>query len=279
MVVMRIAEFVRFIKEREKVRVAKEAGKPWPWTKDEILQVYRFCNVRREDDAVTRWIADNWRTPHATDPDLWFAMVVARLFNKSATLGAIGYPVPWRPATVKRKLVELRTKGPIFNAAYIVSTNGKPGDKLNYLFDQVFAPLWSDRRFLRPHASETLARYHRQLMEYDGLGNFMAAQIIADMKYVAPLAHSEDWSTWAAPGPGSSRGLNRLYARPVGEPWGRAGEWLGALQRLGAVVAPMIAPLVLHMQDLQNCLCEFDKYERVRLGEGYPKQLYRAPPW
>jgi hypothetical protein len=30
-------------------------------------------------------------------------------------------------------------------------------------------------------------------------------------------------------------------------------------------------------QNLQNCLCEFDKYERVRLGEGRPKQLYRPP--
>jgi hypothetical protein len=31
----------------------------------------------------------------------------------------------------------------------------------------------------------------------------------------------------------------------------------------------------LHAQDIQNCLCEFDKYERVRLGEGTPKQLYK----
>jgi len=29
--------------------------------------------------------------------------------------------------------------------------------------------------------------------------------------------------------------------------------------------------------DLQNCACEFDKYMRVKLGEGEPKQLYRKP--
>ncbi len=28
----------------------------------------------------------------------------------------------------------------------------------------------------------------------------------------------------------------------------------------------------LHAQDLQNCLCEFDKWMRVRLGEGKPKR-------
>jgi hypothetical protein len=32
----------------------------------------------------------------------------------------------------------------------------------------------------------------------------------------------------------------------------------------------------LHAQDLQNCLCEFDKYERVRLGEGRPKAKYNG---
>jgi hypothetical protein len=30
----------------------------------------------------------------------------------------------------------------------------------------------------------------------------------------------------------------------------------------------------LHAQDVQNCLCEFDKYERVRLGEGKPRSTY-----
>jgi len=34
----------------------------------------------------------------------------------------------------------------------------------------------------------------------------------------------------------------------------------------------------IHMQDLQNCLCEFDKYERVRLGEGRPRNGYRGLP-
>jgi hypothetical protein len=33
-------------------------------------------------------------------------------------------------------------------------------------------------------------------------------------------------------------------------------------------------PLNLHAQDIQNCLCEFDKYMRVKLGQGTPKQLY-----
>mgnify|MGYP003335523726 CR=1 FL=1 len=30
----------------------------------------------------------------------------------------------------------------------------------------------------------------------------------------------------------------------------------------------------LCLQDTQNVLCEFDKYERARLGQGRPKQRY-----
>ena len=43
-------------------------------------------------DRTTRWIADNWRTPHVDDPDVWFAMVIARFVNWPDTLAALGYP-------------------------------------------------------------------------------------------------------------------------------------------------------------------------------------------
>ena len=47
-----------------------------------------------------------------------------------------------------------------------------------------------------------------------GLGPFLAAQIVADLKHVAPLDAATDWWTLARPGPGSERGLNRVRGRP-----------------------------------------------------------------
>ena len=32
---------------------------------------------------------------------------------------------------------------------------------------------------------------------------------------------------------------------------------------------------VLEMRDIEHCLCEFDKYERVRLGQGKPRAKYK----
>lgn len=284
---MRTKELAKFVIARDAVREAKEAGKPKPWTKDAILQQYRFCNVHREDDAVTRWIAENWRGPHSGEVDLWFAMVVARLFNLPSTLAAIGYPVPWRSERTRKQLRAIQARGTnVFNAAYIVSTNGMRMDKVDYVIDVILDPLWEARKLYRPDPKgESFAFYHERLMKARGLGSFMAAQVIADLKYAQPWYNEEfklpttqasDWWTFAASGPGSRRGLNRVCRRRVDEHW-REDDWRAELAMLLKAITthlPVQIGSKLHAQDLQNCLCEFDKYERVRLGEGTPKQLY-----
>ena len=52
------------------------------------------------------------------------------------------------------------------------------------------------------------------------------------------------------------------------------------LQQLHVEMKPLLRRVMprMHAQDLQNCLCEFDKYERERLGEGHPKQRYPGLP-
>src|SRR5437762_946187 len=101
---------VYWIKEREKIRMLKGAGSVQPWTTDLILATYRFCNVHREDDRVTVWLRQNWREPHAADPDLWFAMVIARHLNLPDSLAEVGYPVPWSPKGQKRFTEVLATR-------------------------------------------------------------------------------------------------------------------------------------------------------------------------
>ena len=43
----------------------------------------------------------------------------------------------------------------------------------------------------------------------------MAYQAVVDMRFTALLADAPDVATWAAAGPGTMRGLNRLHGRPV----------------------------------------------------------------
>lgn len=273
---MRSAELAAFIRERELISVKKAKGLPRPWTSDPILATYRFCNVRREDDRVTRWLREDWYPDFGNHEDIWFTAVVARLLNLPASLDAVRELVlPFKRAAFARELGQRKKRGEKnFNAAYIVSTNGLAMDKIDYITDNVLSILWSDRERLRPKAEDTLDVYHRVLMTYDGLGSFLAAQVVADLKYVdgCPLKDAEDWWTFAASGPGSRRGLNRVMGWPPGDIWNEA-RWRLQLQKL--LDSPDIKPFRLHAQDLQNCLCEFDKYERARLGEGKPKQLYK----
>jgi len=262
----------KFIKERYSISLKKDAGLPKPWTKDPILQQYRFCSVYREHDKVTKWIAKNWRDNHKDEPDLWFAMAVARFINWPPTLASLCFPVPWDPREFKRVLHRrMEQDQQVFTGVYIIPS---AGPKIDYICDEVLTPLWGDRDEIRPKGYDTLDGFHEILLEHNGLGSFMAAQIVADMKYVEPLLSAKDWHTWAASGPGSRRGLNYVCDRQGH--WKEA-EWRKVLGILHHWIDHKIEKAgmpELHAQDLQNCLCEFGKYERTRLGEGKPRSRY-----
>lgn len=267
---MMVKELNAFIRERESIRKKHDADAPMPWTDDPILATYRFCNVHREDDRVTKWIAANWRTVHKEDPDLWFAMLVARLTNLPSTMHAIGYPVPWNPDRVRDEMKVMREMGAkLFNPAYLIGTQGTAGDKVDFLVDMVWTKMWADRKHLRPDESDTLNTFAQRLLPHFGMGTFIVGQVVADLKYVYPLRGAADWHSFAMSGPGSRRGLNRVLGRDKNAPWKEV-EWKAALAGLHKSVTT-----IMHAQDLQNCLCEFDKYMRAKTGEGSPKQHYR----
>lgn len=271
---MRAKELAAFIRERESIRVKKESGKPRPWTKDPILGKYRFCNVHREDDAVTRWLRKEFYPYFGSNPDVWFVAIVARLLNNPESLWDVrGCLLPFNPKMFS-KILDLRVtrKQKNFNAAYIVSTNGMAIEKIEYVAYNILNVIWGERENMRPSRKDSLQVYHSMLMQFDGLGSFIAAQVVADLKYLPPLKDADDWWTFAASGPGSRRGLNRVMGRAVDAPW-REAAWHTQLTEL--LNTPMIRTFGLHAQDLQNSLCEWDKYERTRLGEGTPKQIYK----
>lgn len=265
-----------FIIARHSVWLNREAGNPKPWTEDPILQQYRFCNVYRELDTVTQWVHQNWLHPNDDDPDVWFAMAVARWVNWPDTLADIGYPVPWDPTKFIRTLAKRKAMGAkVWTGAYMIGTQGNAKDKPLFIAEDVLSPLWRRRAELRPRKGMTLEQFARPIIDTKNQGTFMVGQIVADIKHVAPLRDADDWESWAVSGPGSRRGLNRVLGRVITKGWSD-GDFATALNELREYVNDRM-PLefdALDAQNLQNCLCEFDKYERVRLGEGRPRSLY-----
>lgn len=264
-----------WIDERERIRIAKEAGKPRPWTKDPILATYRFCNVRREDDAVTRWIAKNWRDPYVGHPNHTRAVLLARLINWPPTLHKIGFPETWNPNYIINMMQACEAQGKAWSSAYIVSTNGNAINKALYVVRDVATPLGNSP--IPANSLRYLQASHRALMRYNGLGSFMAAQVIADLKNTPghPLAEAEDWGIWAAPGPGSLRGLRYFFGGSLPH------NFLYSLDAMIEEVYPLVESEVkdrMCMQDWQNVMCEMSKYWRAKNGTGRPKSHYHPNP-
>jgi hypothetical protein len=262
-----------WIKERRKILQLKLEGAPRPWTKDSILDSYRFTNVRREDDRVTRWIAEHWRNPFVFHENLFPALVLARLLNLPETLADLGFPDIWSDEYIRNKIKARRALGAkILNAAYLITTCGVQMDKVDYIVDIASTVQDHTTRYLPgEHSLECYFGYFRQ---FKGLGSFLSAQIVADIKNIPhhPLEKAADWWSWAAVGPGSLRGLRAvLTGQDVTER-----HFLPLATQLYHRLEEEHFPegLNICMQDFQNCLCEFSKYWKAYDGSGFPKQRY-----
>lgn len=270
----REGDMAYWICSREQIRTRKDRGLAPTWkfgySDDYNMGTVRYCNVHREDDNVTRWIAKNWRNPNVAAPNFIQAMVLARLVNWPETLQALGYPAPFNAAAFCDVLAKRSAAGcKIWTSAYTISTCGKRMPKEQYVAGVVTAvgssPYWN---------FGSLAGLHNDLMRIDGLGSFLAAQVVADVKNTPghPLENAPDWHTWCAPGPGSLRGLTVFYGRNI-----TAHSFQAHIKAAWGLVEPLLPSQLkyMHMQDFQNCLCEFSKYIRVKEGDGRARNKYR----
>lgn len=269
--------FLYLIGEREKVRLLRSAGQPKPWTEDPILQTFRFCNVRRMDDAVSVWLMENWYRPNYGHPNMLAACALARYVNLPFTLKAIGFPEVWDPERIKRVMKALREGGrPIYNSAYMIRGDNHEPDKVNTVVDQYVGPLVERKDELL--VPESMQLTHANIVPLYGWGSFMAGQVVADMRHAYP-GEWEDANSWAPIGPGSQRGMNRLLGRDLNKPM-RQGEFLDHLTETVIPLCRENLPYTivdrLEAMDYQNCLCEFDKYERTLLEGRRPKRLFRG---
>jgi 5-hmdU DNA kinase-like protein len=283
-----------WVREREAIRLRKEIGYPAPWTQDEILSTYRFCNVRREDDRVTVWIRQNIRERFAGHPYLWLMLCIARQINWPDTLaeliGSNAWPVDdsFNPAAMTAVLNGRKARGEkLYTGAYMISAPSTKGaDKQAYIAETVLGALWRRRESFRHlwiarvdgfggDQTPNLQRVHAWITQSNGWGQFMAYQAVVDMRFAAALLDTAgDLASWAAAGPGTLRGLNRVHGRPVDAALSQE----KALREMRAIYRVVQGETGVDMDfsDVPNILCETDKYLRVKNGEGKPRALYVA---
>jgi len=293
----RLDLFWQFIHERQSVwhrRVA--VGSPPPWTDDPILQHERFTNVYRELDPGTQYVIERVLELDAPRPDKLFNVMLYRLVGRSATHAALGFQflATFDPLTMERTLKYLRSGGtPAFTAAYMVSAYSSMGssDKIENIA-RLFAALRADfdNFFDRVLRCRTAANVHATLSSAYGFGNFLAYQVLVDLLYplrvydfkgFLPFSHDE----WASAGPGARLGIKMLLVAEANLPDLRVMRWLHVHQhaefaRLG-LEFPYLenqegTPIEISLANIQNCLCEFHKYVKIREGTGRGRRKFVA---
>ena len=277
--------FVYFIHERESIRLRKESGLHQPWTVDPILNDYYFCNINREDDKTTKYIRGKYDLTRWPNHGEHIAVTtMARLFNRIDFFESIpGFPpmnfFEWLQC-FHDHVVERQSEGlPCWSSAYIIRTSsGVP--KADYC-KQIIWDVYDKFKSFDPFEDWTnLKTHYEELKTIFGLGPFLAAQIVADLKYTEghALELAEDWFSFSAQGPGSLRGIAHFFGERPSSSMTEE-NWAEHIDRAWATVYPhldvSVRQICRDFQNFQNCFCEFDKYYRTLEGNGRPKRRYR----
>lgn len=279
---------IEWATEREVIRIKRLNGVQPPWTENPILQRYRFCNVCRRDDRVSQWLLRNVLSKRATftDPMVFLKLVaICRWVNWPPTLknmeGLVGDDFIDLPSmgNVLDNLVVVGTKA--WTGAYLIRApsrkhypDGIPKGK--FVAEVVVGAMDGIAEPLQAAiASKSAEATWAVMKSLPNWGSFMAGQFVADLTYTSLLDTAYDLYSWAPMGPGSKRGFNRLLNRPLKARVGpnEWNYWLPVWRKQVAEATGLGDRL--NLMDLQNCLCETDKFIRVKNGEGRPRSTYR----
>lgn len=297
--------FFKFARERHQIYLNRKSGMAPPWTKDPILQEYKFTNVFRELDKTTEWFRWNVRDPMQKDPEVLLATIIFRWFNRITTGEAIfcqrmiNRYTPFDDflrhgdgRVLKTAIKSYCGDGPYFTGAYMIRSPNGMG-KLEGMIDVI-------ERFHRTSDWHGIATYYMQrpnsqrlqlvwhwLKKFECQGPFHAYEVVTDLRHTDILNRSKDIMTWANPGPGCKRGVSRLLnlGTRLTKTHRRIRPITPSLHIIQLTMASLLAESNIEsnwpsdwprweMREVEHTLCEWDKYERLRLGQGKVKGRY-----
>jgi hypothetical protein len=275
-----------WLHERENIRILKEEqGAEPPWTKDPILQKFKFCQVFREDDRTTRWFRTHIREPLQDEAAVIMATIIFRWFNfieTGRTLLKHDLLLNWD----RKKAIEEITKQPKWvTGSYIIKTPNRM-DKVTGVAECI-THMWKDRNYIaetlelyRNERKNTLKSTWELFKDYPYMGPFMAYEVVTDLRDTYILEDASDVNTWANAGPGAMRGLNRLTGRALKftstvHPWQKEMYELWEIATTERLDGFIIDHEKFELREIEGGLCEFDKYSRILKNEGRTRGLYK----
>lgn len=258
-------ELVQMVKDRYRIHKRKDVqGKPKPWTKNPIMQQYKFTNVRREHDRQSKYLIDSIvNNPELTLEDKIVNCFMFRAWNNWSTLRDFGFPYsaqeiyhPKLKDQIRDIFVQLDANEP--DRRWWSSAYNQGGTKCAWKFadadqsDRLYKfgddkklsdDEWPDYEpiiALRPfHVGVWIGRQNivekilkakdqqecfEVIRSVRGFAYFLAYQVFVDLTYIKEFPFSENEFTVA--GPGCRKGLDLLFIDRTGLTYEECLFWL-----------------------------------------------------
>lgn len=283
--------FKYYVAERYNMHMLKDIqGKQFPWTEDVILSMYRFTNIRREQDKNSRYLLTKMKANgNNLNLNMLCNILLFRLFNKIETMEYLGGWVDfvnYDEDKVRKQLSSVPEGYVYFTNAYLSSGMKKefnkyfPEEKMRVMnipnvihkFREQLADdiIWSES----PH--DIIDAFKR----IKGISDFLAYQLFVDLTYLDNFPWSEN--EFVMSGPGCSLGLSYLFK----DNGGLTDEELLFWLRDNCPITPEWCKehmtdlseedRYMNVMSLENCMCELGKYMKTKLGVGRPRSRYKT---
>ncbi len=280
-----IEEYFATARVRYNIMLRRNEGMLPPWTVDVAFSKYRFCNVFREDDRVTKLVRLHVREPLRKSTRVLTALVAARFFNREETIVKLADADLFVHWDSRRACEILKDVRPVVGSAYMITTPTglKKLEGVCAVVDMSVKPGLEIMTRITP-GQTTLQEVWEKVRMLPFLGDFLAYEIVTDLRHTAWLDQAPDIFTWAVPGPGAVKGLAWLAHKDFeavryGTQQTRDAA-LDAMRRLRIfsrvnALWPREWPR-WEMREVEHWLCEYAKWVRVRYLGQRMKRLFRV---
>lgn len=257
-----ISLYTDFVRERHRIWEMRTLDPRMPNTTDPVLRTRKFTNVFRILDPGSQFVL----TDLAEDGDE--EDILARIFLYRHT----NLPSAWRAykeEVGRYPRVEelyslhdfwLEKKIPVFNGAYNIypQSSEKRTNKITSVVQLASALFYVGDLGYELSSLRSVGGKFSALQIVPGVGDFMAMQIATDIGYVFP----QDENEFIVPGPGAVKGAKLI--NPDKKPVDTIRELTEAWRIMGDVCITLDDGTVRYpsLMDVQNTLCEFQKYHR-----------------
>ena len=288
--------FWKFAVERQKIyfrRLQDETN----LTKDKILQQYKFTNVYRASDRTSQYLIRHviYRDDlPISNHEVFFRIMLFKLFNKIETWQALENEfgrVTYKDFKFKLYadfLSDLKEKDiKLYNGAYIMPPGTQSyGDSYAHINHLTLLNV-----MMKNHSADKLSGMahmkegYNYFLDFPMIGPFLAYQYVLDINYSLITRFRESEFTKA--GPGAKSGLKKIFTKETRNGVNDEGliDWLyyhqdEQFQRLGLTFDRLYTRPLQYI-DIENLLCEYDKYCRVKFpaiagaGRTHIKQLFK----